>query len=380
MDFSKLREFQDYLAHWRIPGNDCSVFIDGEEVYRHMAGYSDVDRKLKMCGSELYFFWSASKMVTTSLALRLFEEGRFKLTDPLSEYIPEFKHMTVSQTVNGKEEILPSSREIEIRHLFNMTAGFDYNFNTPHINELRRNTENKCTARDVARAIAKSPLKFEPGMRWSYSLCHDVLGALIETLSGKRLRDYAREVLFSPLEMSDTSYNLPSESKMQRMAPQYVWRDDLDKHIPTQKACNHILGSEYDSGGAGIISSCDDFVAFASCIACGGTANNGYRYLSPEMIELWRTNTLTQDMIGQVSATFPQLCGYGYGLGVRTMLFPEKCASNSPKGEFGWDGAGGVTVIIDTDKRLALVYTQHMLESQQEFFFPKLRNALYESI
>ncbi|MBP3368567.1 MAG: beta-lactamase family protein, partial [Clostridia bacterium] len=282
MDFSKLREFQDYLANWRIPGNDCSVFIGGEEVYRHMAGYSDVDRKLKMCGSELYFFWSASKMITTSLALRLFEEGRFRLTDPLSEYIPEFKHMTVSQTVNGKEEILPASREIEIRHLFNMTAGFDYSFNTTHINELRRATENKCTALDVARAIAKSPLKFEPGERWSYSLCHDVLGALIEALSGKKLRDYAREVLFSPLLMSDTSYNLPSESKMQRMAPQYVWRDDLGKYIPTQNTCNHILGSEYDSGGAGIISSCDDFVAFASCIACGGTAKNGYRYLSPE--------------------------------------------------------------------------------------------------
>lgn len=380
MDFRPLRELQDHLASWRIPGNDCVVYKDGACVYRHMAGYSDVSRRLKICGSELYFFWSASKLVTTSLALRLYEEGRFKMNDPLYAYIPEFGNMMLRVSVDGKEEITPASQEIEIRHLFNMTAGFDYNFNTPYINELRRATDNKCTARDVARAIAKSPLTFEPGSHWKYSLCHDVLGALIEVLTGKRLRDYAREVLFSPLGMSDTSYNLPSESKMQRMAPQYIWRDDLDKYIPTQNTCNHILGSEYDSGGAGIISTCDDFIEFASCLACGGGARNGYRYLSPETIDLWRTNTLTHEMIEQVSTTFPQLRGYGYGLGARTMLFPEKCCSNSPRGEFGWDGAGGVTVIVDTDKRLALVYTQHMLESQQEYYFPKLRDALYESI
>jgi CubicO group peptidase (beta-lactamase class C family) len=380
MDFSKLREFQDYLASWRIPGNDCSVYMDGVEVYRHMAGYSDVERRLKICGSELYFFWSASKMITTSLALRLFEEGRFKMNDPLSEYIPEFRDMSVRVNTRVKEETVPATRSIEIRHLLNMTAGLDYNFNTPHINALRKSTNNKCTAIDIAREIAKSPLAYEPGTHWNYSLCHDVLGALIEVLTGKRLRDYAREVLFDPLGMTDTSYNLPSESKMQRMAHQYIWRDDLGKYIPTQKTCNHILGSEYDSGGAGIISTCDDFITFASCIACGGTAKNGYRYLSPETVELWRTNTLTPEQIGHISNKFPQLSGYGYGLGVRTMLYPDACGSLSPTGEFGWDGAGGVTVIIDTDRKLALVYTQHMLESQQEYFFPKLRDALYASI
>ena len=376
MDFSKLREFQDYLAGWRIPGNDCAVYKDGKEVYRHMAGYSDVERRLKICGSELYFFWSASKIITTSLALRLHEEGRFKMTDPLSEYIPEFKNMSVRVTEGGKEEIIPASREIEIRHLFNMTAGLDYNFNTLHINALRKSTNNKCTAVDVAREIAKSPLTYEPGTHYNYSLCHDVLGAFIEVVTGKRLRDYAREVLFSPLGMTDTSYNLPSESKMQRMAVQYIWRDDLDKYIPTQNTCNHILGSEYDSGGAGIISSLDDFIQFASCIACGGTAKNGYRYLSPSTIDLWRTNTLSTEQIKR-DFKWPQLVGYGYGYGVRTMLHPEAVGSLSPIGEFGWDGAGGVTVIIDTNRRLALVYTQHMLNSQQEYFFPKLRDALY---
>jgi len=379
MNFSKLLEFQDYLASWRIPGNDCSVYKDGVEVYRHMAGYSDVERRLKICGSELYFFWSASKMITTSLALRLFEEDRFKMNDPLCEYIPEFRDMKVRVNTRGKEEVVTATRKIKIRHLFNMTAGLDYNFNTSHINALRKSTNNKCTATDVAREIAKSPLAYEPGTHYNYSLCHDVLGAFIEVITGKRLRDYAREALFSPLDMTDTSYNLPSASKMQRMAVQYIWRDDLGKYIPTQSTCNHILGSEYDSGGAGIISTCDDFIKFASCIACGGTANNGYRYLSPSTIDLWRTNTLTAEQIER-DFKWSQLKGYGYGYGVRTMLFPDKCGALSSIGEFGWDGAGGVTVIIDTERKLALVYTQHMLESQQEYFFPKLRDALYASI
>ena len=375
MDFTRLRAFQDYLVHWRIPGNDCMVTKDHEPVYRYYTGWANREAGLKMAGDELYYFWSASKVITTSLALRLHESGLFTMNDPLADYMPEFRDMAVRTRIDGKEELVPAKNPIRIRHLFGMSAGFDYNFGTPAVDEVRKATNGDCPTREIARAIAKSPLCFEPGTRWQYSLCHDVLGAFIEVIAGKRLRDYAREVLFDPLGMEDTCYNLPAPGKMARMAVQYNWRDDLGKVLPTNNTCGHILGPGYDSGGAGVISTCADYMKFADTVANGGTSKDGYRYLSPATIDLWRTDTLTSE--NRASCDWPQLRGYGYGFGVRTMIDRAAGGSLGPVGEFGWGGAAGVWVILDPDNRVALVYTQHMLNNQELFISPRLRNILY---
>ena len=375
MDFSRLRAFQDYLVSWRIPGNDCMVTKDHETVYRYQAGWADREAGRRMAGDELYYFWSASKVITTSLGMRLFESGLFTMNDPLSAYMPEFADMTVRTRIDGREELVPAKRPIRIRNLFNMTAGFDYNFGTPYVDEVKKATGGDCPTREIARAIAKSPLCFEPGERWQYSLCHDVLGAFIEVVSGKRLRDYAREVLFDPLGMDDTCYNLPSPEKLKRMAVQYNWRDDFGKYLPTNNTCGHILGPGYDSGGAGVVSTCADYMKFADTVANGGTSKDGYRYLSPATVDLWRTDTLTPEQ--RISYNWDQLAGYGYGFGVRTMVDRAAGGSNGPVGEFGWGGAAGVWVILDPDSRVALVYTQHMLNNQEPFISPRLRNILY---
>ena len=375
MDFSRMKAFQDYLVSWRIPGCDCMVTKDHETVYRYRTGWADREAGRKMTGDELYFFWSASKIITSSLGMRLFESGLFAMNDPLSAYMPEFAHMTVRTRIDGREEIVPAKRPIRVRHLFNMTAGFDYNFGTPFVEEVKKNTGGECPTREIARAIARSPLCFEPGTMWQYSLCHDVLGAFIEVVAGKRLRDYAREVLFDPLGMDDTCYNLPSPEKMKRMAVQYNWRDDLGKYLPTNNTCGHILGPGYDSGGAGVISSCADYMKFADTVANGGTSREGYRYLSPATVDLWRTDTLTPEQ--RVSYNWDQLAGYGYGFGVRTMTDRAAGGSNGPVGEFGWGGAAGAWVILDPENRVALVYTQHMLNNQEPFISPRLRNILY---
>ena len=375
MDFTRLRDFQDYLVSWRIPGNDCMVTKDGEPVYRYFTGWADKEAGRPMKGDELYYFWSASKISTTSLALRLHEQGLFTMNDPLSEYMPEFAEMTVRKTVDGHEEIVPARHPIKVGQLFSMTAGFDYNFGTPAVEEVRESTGGRCPTREIVRAIAKSPLSFEPGEKWQYSLCHDVLGGFIEAISGKRLRDYAREVLFDPLGMEDTCYNLPDASKMARLAVQYNWRDDLGKYLPTNNTCGHILGPEYDSGGAGVVSSCEDYMKFANLISNGGTTADGYRYLSRASIDLWRMNTLTPAQFEEFS--WFQLAGYGYGFGVRTMMNPAAAGALSPVGEFGWGGAAGVWVILDPDTRVALVYTQHLLNNQEPFISPRIRNILY---
>ncbi len=375
MDFSALKRFQDYLAGWRIPGNDCMVTVDHEPVYRYYTGWADREAGRPMRGDELYYFWSASKVITTSLGMKLHEQGLFTMNDPVAAYMPEFRDMKVRVRVDGRDEVEDAKRPILVRNLFNMTAGFDYNFGTPAVEEVRKRTGGRCPTREVARAIAESPLCFEPGERWQYSLCHDVLGAFIEVIAGKRLRDYAREVLFDPLGMDDTCYNLPDPAKMERMAVQYNWRDDLGKYLPTNNTCGHILGPDYDSGGAGVVSTCADYMKFADTVANGGTSADGYRYLSPASVELWRRDTLTPSE--RESYNWPQLAGYGYGFGVRTMVDPAGGGSLGPVGEFGWGGAAGVWVILDPDNRVALVYTQHMLNNQEPFISPRLRNILY---
>jgi len=374
MNFDRLRAYQDYLVSWRIPGCDCSVFKDHKEVYRYRTGWADRENGRLMQGDELYFFWSASKVITTSLGMRLHEEGKFLMTDPLCEYMPEFAHMKIRSTVDGKEELIDAKKPILVKHLFNMTAGFDYNFGS-HVDEVRKATNGVCPTREVAKAIAKNPLCFEPGEHWNYSLCHDVLGAFIEVVAGKKLRDYAREVLFDPLGMDDTCYNLHDSEKMKRLAVQYNYHDGLDKYMPTNNTCGHILGSGYDSGGAGIVSSCTDYMKFADTVANLGTAANGYRYLSPATVNLWRSNTLEGQPLHDFN--WPQLVGYGYGYGVRTMLNPAKGGSLGPVGEMGWGGAAGVQVVIDPSNHVALVYTQHMLNNQETIIAPRLRNILY---
>lgn len=375
MKFDRLRALQERFVAERIPGNDCMICKDHLEIYRYNTGFANMETRREMQGDETYFFWSASKVITTSLALRLHEEGKFVMDDPLSEYLPEFRDMTIRKMIDGKEEIVPAEKQIKVGQLFNMTAGLDYNVATPHIAAVRKETDNRCPTREIVKAIAKSPLLFEPGEVWAYSLCHDVLGGLIEVVSGKLLRDYAREVLFDPLGMTDTSYNLSGKEQRERMAVQYSWRDDLGKCVPTNNVCQLILGPDYDSGGAGVISTCEDYMKFADTIANFGKAANGYRYLSPASINLWRTNTLDSEQIKTYD--WPHMNGYGYGYGVRTLMHPEKCGSLSPVGEFGWGGAAGVWVIIDPDNSLAIVYTQHMLGNNEEYIAPRLRNVAY---
>lgn len=378
MDFTPLKKFQDQLVNWRIPGNDCIVTIGGREVYRYYCGYAEKAADRKIDGSELYYFWSASKPVTAALGMKLHESGAFLMTDPLKDYMPEFSDMKVRKLIDGKEEIVPAERDIKIGQLFNMTAGFDYNVTTPYIEEVRKETHGHCPTREIARAIAKNPLCFEPGERWNYSLCHDVLAAFIEVVAGKKLRDYAREVLFDPLGMDDTTYNLPPEEKRSRFAVQYNYRDDLGRYLATNTTCGHIFGDEYDSGGAGIVSSTADYTKFAMTLANNGTSPDGYRFLSPASVKLLATNTLTPEQLKTFN--WSQLTGYGYGYGVRTMIDPASCGSLSPIGEFGWGGAAGVWVIIDPKNSLSLVYTQHMLNNQEPFISPRLRNILYSCL
>ncbi len=390
MNFDNLTALMDRLTAWRIPGNTISVYHKNKEVFRYSSGYSDVENKIKMTGDEMVNIYSCSKVATVVAALKLYEQGYFLLDDPLYEYIPEFKDMYIKDE-NGN--ITKAEKPITIRHLFTMTAGFSYDTNSPSINEAKVKTNGKMPTVEVAKYIAKEPIGFEPGTRWAYSIGHDILAAFVEVVSGERFQSYVKNHIFSPIGVEEIYYHR-NEEIYNKMACQYNYKTvtNFDSIVDAQissgslggklekisKEVPHIFGSEYDSGGAGIVVSVPDYAKFAACLANGGVAPNGEKIISRGTIDLLRTNQLTNEQLQ--SYNWKQLTGYGYGLGVRTLVDKAKSGTTGTVGEFGWGGAAGATLLSAPDNEISFFYAHHMLNPQEEYYQPRLRNVLYSCL
>lgn len=389
MDFTQLKICLDkFINEYHTPGVDCIVYKDHEIIFRYYAGMSDIENNKKMTGDELYLIFSMTKMITCTAALQLFEQGKYKLDDPISKYLPEFEKMKISydeidsesasKVTTGstigeeskKTENGYAKNQITVKHLFTMGAGLDYAiYDEPIMNALN---SGKTSTRELVRAMSEKVLGFEPGTRYNYSLCHDVLGALIEIWSGEKLGDYMRKKIFEPLGMKNTFFGVPEdEEKLEKMAVRYTYENGKPKRLNLE--CAYNLSKEYQSGGAGLTSCTEDYALFLDALACGGIGKTGNRILMPETVNLMKTNHLQ----GRQCEDFYQLRpGYGYGLGVRTHINKDESKSLSPLGEFGWDGAAGAFSMVDTENKLSLTYFQH-IHGWDKIIQSELRNALY---
>ena len=379
MNFQDLAAFLDKITQKQIPGADCTIRIGGKEVFRYQAGYADVKTKRPLTSEQLYNLYSATKISTCAAALQLYEKGMYLMTDPLWEYLPEFKTMYVEKRkMNGECELVCARNDIRIRDLFKMTAGFTYDMETPHLQKLVKDTDGKCTTRECVGAIAKTPLIFEPGTRWNYSLCHDVLGALIEVLSGKSFGEYLKENIFDPLGMKETGFVLGDENRS-RMASQYSFNDETG--IIEEIDLNNGFfkkGTVMESGGAGLISSVDDYVLFLDALCNMGKSRSGEYILSSKSVDLMRMNHL--DEVQMRDFDWAQLWGYGYGLGVRTLINKAEAGALGNCGEFGWSGAAGAFAMMDPKEDLTVFYIQHMMNSQEPSVHPRLRALIYSGL
>jgi len=375
MDFTRVTNFLETLHGVGVPGVDLAIFIKGKEIYRHQSGFSNLDSRAPIAPDTLFQFYSMTKIITCVSALRLYEEGVFSLNDPLSDYLPEFKDMEVRTVCdNGEVVVAPAVNQIRIVDLFTMSSGLTYDI-TPEIEKLGEETNGNFTLKQFAIALSKDPLCFEPGTRWRYSFSHDVLGYLIEVVSGKTLGEYFDENILIPLDMKDTFFRLPAE-KEHRMVSCYEYDECAKKHKKVEKLpIRYDLDCKYESGGAGLISTVDDFSRFANALCAGGTSEKKYRLLSNHTIELMRTNHL--DEVRMKDYNWIHHCGYGYGLGVRTMIDKAAGGSNSSIGEYGWSGMAGTYVLIDPAVDLTFVYAQQLIPSKEEYVGPRLRNIVY---
>jgi len=338
--FEKLKAFCDSFLDAGLPGFDLAVYKEGECVLRYMNGYSDLENQVKVNGTERYNIYSCSKPITCTAALQLWEKGLFSLEDKLSDYMPEFKEMMV-QT---KEGVRKAENPILIKHLFEMTAGFSYNTTSPELLKCIEETNGACPTREAMKYLAKAPLLFEPGERWEYSLCHDVLGALVEVISGEKLEDYVKKHIFDILDMKDSTFMLPEE-EIETLAQQYRFENgkpvNVGKHITTYK-----IGAKYASGGAGVISTVDDYMKFAEGLRT-------YKLLKPKTIQLMITDRLNDDQ----KVSYWSRDTHGYGLGVRTPKMDTKNA------DFGWGGAACAYLAIDMENQISIYFGTHLLSS-----------------
>lgn len=348
--FERTKAFCDSLLSLGLPGFDLVIYHKGNCVLRYRNGYSDLENKIKVSGDERYNIYSCSKVITCVAALQLWEKGLFSLEDKLSDYMPEFSEMSV-RTENG---IVKAKNPILIKHLFEMTAGFSYNCDSPAIREARMNTEGKCPTREMMKYLSKEPLLFEPGTRWEYSLCHDVLAALVEVVSGEKFECYVKRSVFDVAKMTKSTFMLP-DAELETIAQQYRFENGKAANVG-KEICTYKIGSEYASGGAGCISTVDDYIKFLEALRT-------YRLLKPETLSLMTTDRLTKEQ----KRTYWVATPHGYGLGVRCSIGDERYL------DFGWGGAACAYLAVDPKNEITLFFGTHLLSSPVQ----GLRGMLY---
>ena len=387
MNFEKMKDFMDRLTAWIIPGNSVSVCVNNEEVFKYQSGYADLENKIPMTEDKMLNIYSCSKVATVVAALQLYERGFFLLDDPLYDFIPEYKDMYI-KTPEGRLE--KASNPITLRHLFTMTSGLTYNLGSQHIKNLLAKDKNAGTLQ-IIKAFAREPISFEPGEKWQYSASHDVLAAVVEVISQKKFRDYVKENIFEPLGMKNSLYH--NDTVRSKMAEQYTYVNSTVTDIvklqsasentgggfikKIEKSVSHVLTPEYDSGGAGITTTVGDYSKFVSALANGGIGQSGEQILSSHTIDLLRTPQVNIEELNGKGKSWKQLKGYDYGLGVRTLARKGESGTTGNVGEFGWGGAAGATVLVDPSENVSVFYAHHMLNPQEEYYQPRLRNVLY---
>lgn len=318
-----------------IPYFDVLVTKDGKEVFRYFNNQTKT-----ATGKEKLYMYSCSKVITAVCVMMLIERGKLKLEDKVSKYIPSFEDAYL--LIDGKK--VKPNNEITIKHLLTMSAGLDYNFETPYILEQFDNNPQSSTL-EIIDQIIKSPLRFNPGERFCYSLCHDVLGGVIEKASGLKLSDFVDENVFKPLKISNSTFKFDNEGYEPLY---YAEKDKVTPYVYKEALwANH---KTYESGGGGLKSTVEDYSTFLQGLLSG-------KLLKEETLDL-----MTQDYVSDFSVKNSYACiqggDYGYGLGVRVRK--NSTAWGLPVGEFGWDGAAGSYALVDRKNKITITMGMHV--------------------
>jgi CubicO group peptidase (beta-lactamase class C family) len=345
-----------------LSGAVTLIWRDGQEIQFQALGQRDIEAGLPMTRDTLFRIASMTKPITSVAALMLMEEGKLKLDDPITKWLPEFSDMRVLKDANGPvEDTYPAPREITVEDLFTHRAGLAYGFTSvgpiAYAYQKALGDVLGIDAQPDAflKALGALPLSYPPGERFHYSHATDVLGFLVARVAGKSFRDVVIERIFAPLGMVDTDFYIPLE-KRGRAAKVYRLKDDFSalEEVPFAR---HDTPPAFCGGGGSLVSSLDDYLKFARMLLGNGEVD-GVRLLKAETVELMRQNRLTDAQREIPFMGIPFWMGQGFGLGVSVITDPEKQAwmGAGNAGAFGWPGAFGTWWQADPKSGMILLY------------------------
>ena len=372
------------IAANEIPGAVLLIARQGKIAYFESFGLLDPQAKTPMRKDAIFRIYSMSKPITTVAAMTLFEDARLALNDPVGKYLPALAKMQVATDNKPDPEAdphkiatIPADRPISIQDLMRHTSGLIYGFfgDTPVKKlyaEAKLGNEGETNAQFVDR-IAKLPLSYQPGTTWDYSHSTDVLGRLVEVISGKSLYEFERKSILDPLRMGDTSFYVTDQTKQSRIAEPF----ENDRKIGNGATVGDPrVGGAWESGGGGMVSTAIDYARFLQMLLNGGTLD-GQRILGPKTIEY-----MTSDHLGSAVVPGPYYLpgpGYGFGLGFAVRRDAGVSPVNGSPGDYNWGGAGGTAFWVDPKEQMFVVFMMQS-PSQRMRYRPLLRDMIYAAI
>jgi len=374
MNTQKLENYINSLEKADIRALECVVYKNHEKIFQKCFGHSDWEKQKPLRPDNLYWLFSTTKVITCLAAVKLVDEGKMSLDDPVSKYIPEYENITVLKDgVAVKAE-----KEMKIVHLFTMTGGLSYDFNTENLVKYREEHPNASTL-DIVREFVKDPLRFEPGEHYRYSLCHDVLAAVVEVVSGMRFSEYLKKNFFEPLGVKELGF-FPTDEQKSRFVTMMDYDNQLNiSKVRENQGNSYVFSTQYESGGAGLFGSASEYIKVIDAVACGGVTPNGERIMSENAVMMMTKNYL-DDVCRRDFVSNPRKFGYGWGLCGRAHMDPAISLAPTPAGEFGWDGAAAAFAMIDPYNKTSIFIAMHTrgCSYAYEKIHSKIRDLVYE--
>ncbi|MNO28667.1 Esterase EstB [compost metagenome] len=374
------------LDHHEIAGANFMIIKDGKEVFYHEDGYADLEAKRPISRDSIFRLYSMTKPITATAIMILLERGKIDLFDPVSAYLPGFKNQRVEK--NG--ELIPATREVNLHDLLNMTSGLIYdgpNQTGQHTQALfqelgiRLFGQDPMSTTEFANRLGQGPLAFEPGSSWAYGTSADVLGAIVEAVSGMRYGDFLKKEIFEPLEMNDTGFWLPEESRNRLV---HTYQDNgeggLMLYTDNHLGIIHEMDRKpaFESGGAGLASTIEDAAKFTTMLLNGGNLN-GVQLLRPRTVQ-YLTSASLSDAQQKSFDSWHTLCGHSYGKQMRILTDAGQAGVIGSQGEYGWDGWLGAYFCNSPQDRLTFLFMVQKKDAGTLPITRKLRNMVFSSL
>ena len=375
------------LANGQFVGANAAVYRDGECLYLHSAGMADKERGRAMTPDTIFRIYSLTKPVTAVAVMQLVEQGRLHPDFPVSWYLPEFRDPKVYEADGS---VRPAAREILVQDLLNMTSGLPYpnclNRTQQDVASFYgdmaevRDTPQAIDTMEYCRRMAAIPLEFDPGTHWDYGTSADILGGVVQAVSGTEYREYLRQNIFLPLGMEDTDFYVPKE-KQARFAQAYMQSEDglvpdTDCHLGLN---NYLTLPAFISGGAGLCSTITDYARFANTLANGGTSKEGVRILGRQALDYIRTPQVMGEGFRQ-DQQWDSLRGYDYGSLVRVLTNKARAGTIASLGEYGWDGWTGTYFCVDPAEKLSILFWIQVANAGTSPAAKLMRNIVYGAL